>query len=126
MLFSISQKIPDNSQEMYLRTLFEVPKITCPIVLVHLEPLKEDNLSIKYKTAEFIFLQSVFYSGFHCTSVCEERERETQHKSYTSLTTFSFSWRSESIKFKCYRIARNFGELASISVNIKFSGQCNM
>ena len=36
------------------KILFEVPKITCPIVLVHLEPLKEDNLSVKDKTAEFI------------------------------------------------------------------------
>ena len=28
--------------------------MTCPIVLVHLEPLKEDKLSIKDKTAKFI------------------------------------------------------------------------
>ena len=28
--------------------------MTCPIVFVHLEPLKEDNLSIKDKIAEFI------------------------------------------------------------------------
>ena len=28
--------------------------MTCPIVLVHLKPLEEDNLSIKDKTAEFI------------------------------------------------------------------------
>ena len=26
--------------------------MTCPIVLVHLEPLKEDNLSTKDKTAD--------------------------------------------------------------------------
>ena len=41
-----------STKDMYV--LFEVPKITCPIVLVHLEPLKENNLSIKDKTAEFI------------------------------------------------------------------------
>ena len=37
-----------------LYILFEVPKITCPIVLVHLVPLTEDNLSIKDKTDKFI------------------------------------------------------------------------
>ena len=34
--------------------LFEISKITCPIVLVHLVPRTEDNLSIKDKTDEFI------------------------------------------------------------------------
>ena len=32
----------------------EVPKIVLPIVLIHFEPPKEDNLSTKDKTAEFI------------------------------------------------------------------------
>ena len=39
-----------STKDMYV--LFEVPKIACPIVLVHLQPLKEDNCSIKEKTAE--------------------------------------------------------------------------
>ena len=30
------------------------PKIICPIVLVHLVPLTEDNLSIKDKTDKFL------------------------------------------------------------------------
>ena len=36
------------------RTQFKVPKICFPMVLIHFEPQKEDNLSTKDTTAEFI------------------------------------------------------------------------
>ena len=42
--------------------LLEIPKITFPIVLVHCEPLKKDNLSEKDKTALYYCRQCVLYS----------------------------------------------------------------
>ena len=37
--------------------------MTFPIVIVHLEPLKEDNLSIKDKTAEFVLSSTCLLFG---------------------------------------------------------------
>ena len=45
---------PSYVRWFHFHILFVVQKITCPIVLAHLEPLKEDNLSIKDRTAEFM------------------------------------------------------------------------
>ena len=55
---------------LYNRPLYKGhTKIIFPIALIHFEPLKEDNLCTKDKTAELIFFPSVsFIQRFHCTT----------------------------------------------------------
>ena len=56
MYSETSDNGPSEIGTQYNRPLYKghVPKIVLPIALLHFEPPKEDNLSTKDKTAEFI------------------------------------------------------------------------
>ena len=88
------------------RKLFEVPKITCPIVIVHLEPLKEDNLSMKDKTAEFIlsstcplFVGSTVLMSLLCNSFAINRLSAHVCKKVKKIWLFKQMWHQLNLTF---------------------------